>query len=88
MVMADSFNTSLFKQTFQRVFARDQKGEFQMAFGAVMEVKVWWKSLVESHVVPPNPHTFCPIKIAHCDFEQQINYARNVCIYTVNPLTL
>ncbi|XP_033626935.1 protein transport protein Sec23A-like [Asterias rubens] len=39
MVMADSFNTSLFKQTFQRVFARDQKGEFQMAFGAVMEVK-------------------------------------------------
>ena len=40
MVMADSFNTSMFKQTFQRVFARDQKGEFQMAFGAVLEVKV------------------------------------------------
>ncbi|XP_038074686.1 protein transport protein Sec23A-like [Patiria miniata] len=39
MVMADSFNTSLFKQTFQRVFARDQKEEFQMAFGAVLEVK-------------------------------------------------
>ncbi|XP_013414578.1 protein transport protein Sec23A isoform X2 [Lingula anatina] len=39
MVMGDSFNTSLFKQTFQRVFAKDQKGEFKMGFGASMEVK-------------------------------------------------
>lgn len=40
IVMGDSFNTSLFKQTFQRVFAKDQKGEFKMAFGATLEVKV------------------------------------------------
>lgn len=40
MVMGDSFNTSLFKQTFQRVFAKDQKGEFKMAFGATLEIKV------------------------------------------------
>ncbi|XP_076441689.1 protein transport protein Sec23A-like isoform X2 [Babylonia areolata] len=39
MVMGDSFNTSLFKQTFQRVFSKDQKGEFRMAFGATLEVK-------------------------------------------------
>ncbi|XP_025105919.1 protein transport protein Sec23A-like isoform X2 [Pomacea canaliculata] len=39
IVMGDSFNTSLFKQTFQRVFAKDQKGEFKMAFGATLEVK-------------------------------------------------
>ncbi|XP_046379969.1 protein transport protein Sec23A-like isoform X1 [Haliotis rufescens] len=39
MVMGDSFNTSLFKQTFQRVFAKDMKGEFKMAFGATVEVK-------------------------------------------------
>ncbi|XP_072031201.1 protein transport protein Sec23A-like isoform X4 [Amphiura filiformis] len=39
MVMADSFNTSLFKQTFQRVFSKDLKGEFKMAFGGVLEVK-------------------------------------------------
>ena len=38
--MGDSFNTSLFKQTFQRVFSKDQKGEFKMAFGATLEVKV------------------------------------------------
>uniref|UniRef100_A0A2C9JPM8 Protein transport protein SEC23 n=1 Tax=Biomphalaria glabrata TaxID=6526 RepID=A0A2C9JPM8_BIOGL len=39
MVMGDSFNTSLFKQTFQRVFAKDQKSEFKMAFGATLEIK-------------------------------------------------
>ncbi|KAF2881616.1 hypothetical protein ILUMI_24559 [Ignelater luminosus] len=39
MVMADSFNSSLFKQTFQRVFARDQKGELKMAFNGTLEVK-------------------------------------------------
>ncbi len=40
MVMGDSFNTSLFKQTFQRVFSKDAKNEFRMAFGANLEVKV------------------------------------------------
>lgn len=38
--MADSFNTSLFKQTFQRVFTKDVQGSFKMAFGATLEVKV------------------------------------------------
>jgi protein transport protein SEC23 len=41
MVMGDSFNTSLFKQTFQRVFSKDAKSEFKMAFGATVEVKVF-----------------------------------------------
>jgi len=40
MAIGDSFNTSLFKQTFQKVFSKDTKGEFNMAFNAVMEVKV------------------------------------------------
>lgn len=40
IVMGDSFNTSLFKQTFQRVFSKDHSGEFRMAFGATLEVKV------------------------------------------------
>ncbi|CAH1792238.1 unnamed protein product [Owenia fusiformis] len=39
MIMGDSFNTSLFKQTFQRVFAKDVKGEFKMAFCGTLEVK-------------------------------------------------
>ena len=39
MVMGDSFNTVLFKQTFQRVFSKDMRGEFKMAFGATLEVK-------------------------------------------------
>ncbi|CAH1107638.1 unnamed protein product [Psylliodes chrysocephalus] len=39
MVMGDSFNSSLFKQTFQRVFTKDQKGELKMAFNGTLEVK-------------------------------------------------
>ncbi|KAG8133097.1 putative Protein transport protein [Naja naja] len=39
MVMGDSFNTSLFKQTFQRLFSKNVSGEFRMAFGATLEVK-------------------------------------------------
>jgi protein transport protein SEC23 len=39
MVMGDSFNSSLFKQTYQRVFSKDTKGEFKMAFNATLEVK-------------------------------------------------
>ncbi|RZC33314.1 transport Sec23A, partial [Asbolus verrucosus] len=39
MVMGDSFNSSLFKQTFQRVFVRDSKNDLKMAFNATLEVK-------------------------------------------------
>lgn len=37
--MGDSFNSSLFKQTFQRVFAKDQNGQLKMAFNGTLEVK-------------------------------------------------
>ncbi|XP_053945744.1 protein transport protein Sec23A isoform X1 [Anastrepha ludens] len=39
MVLGDSFNSSLFKQTFQRVFARDTRGDLKMAFNGTLEVK-------------------------------------------------
>jgi protein transport protein SEC23 len=39
MILADSFNTSLFKQSFQRVFLKDSNQEFRMAFCGVVEVK-------------------------------------------------
>lgn len=39
MVLGDAFNSSLFKQTFQRVFTQDDKGNLEMAFNATMEVK-------------------------------------------------
>lgn len=38
--MGDSFNTSLFKQTFQRVFTKDMHGQFKMGFGGTLEIKV------------------------------------------------
>jgi protein transport protein SEC23 len=43
MILADSFNTSLFKQSFQRVFLKDAKNEFRMAFGSTVEIKVGQK---------------------------------------------
>ncbi|KAK3854180.1 hypothetical protein Pcinc_039324 [Petrolisthes cinctipes] len=39
MVLADSFTSSLFAMTFERVFARDGKGNLEMAFNATLEVK-------------------------------------------------
>lgn len=39
IVMGDSFNSSLFKQTFQRVFSTDTKNEFRMGFNSSLEVK-------------------------------------------------
>jgi len=39
MVMGDSFNSTLFKQTFQRVFSKDTKGEYKMAFNATVDIK-------------------------------------------------
>lgn len=38
--MADSFNTALFNQTFQKVFSKDVQGSFRMAFSGTLEVKV------------------------------------------------
>ncbi|XP_061407453.1 protein transport protein Sec23A-like [Lethenteron reissneri] len=52
MVMGDSFNTSLFKQTFQRVFGRDFQGNLRMAFGAVLEVKTTRELKVSGAIGP------------------------------------
>jgi len=45
MVLGDSFNTSLFKQTWQKVFAKDSQGQhLKMAFSSSFEVKVYMNS--------------------------------------------
>ena len=40
MVMGDSFNTTLFKQTYLQVFGKDDIDEYTMRFNATMEIKV------------------------------------------------
>ncbi|KAL3072501.1 hypothetical protein niasHS_017475 [Heterodera schachtii] len=40
VVMADSFDSTLFKQTFQKVFEKDADGNLKMTFNATLEVKV------------------------------------------------
>lgn len=52
MVMGDSFNTSLFKQTFQRVFTKDMQGQFKMGFGGTLEIKVRKKMQCVSETLP------------------------------------
>jgi len=50
MVMADAFNSSLFKQTFQRVFSRNQDTqELRMAFNGTLEVKCSRELKGENH---------------------------------------
>ncbi|ORY92768.1 hypothetical protein BCR35DRAFT_286137 [Leucosporidium creatinivorum] len=39
MILADSFNMSLFKQSFQRVFVKDENGDLQMGFNATFDVQ-------------------------------------------------
>lgn len=39
MVMGDSFESNLFKQSFQQIFAKDKKGNLKMAFNAIVDVK-------------------------------------------------
>ena len=51
MVMGDSFNTALFKQTFQRMFSKDVRGEYKMAFGATLEVKVKPPLSLQYHIL-------------------------------------
>ncbi|KAI9323228.1 protein transporter SEC23 [Dichotomocladium elegans] len=39
MVLSDSFNTSIFKQSFQRVLQKDSQGHLQMGFNATLDVQ-------------------------------------------------
>eukprot|EP00035_Acanthoeca_spectabilis_P020937 m.435394 g.435394 ORF g.435394 m.435394 type:complete len:768 (+) comp17843_c0_seq1:111-2414(+) len=52
MVLGDSFNTSLFKSTFQRVFAKDMRDQFNMGFNAIFEIKAC-RELKISGVIGP-----------------------------------
>lgn len=40
MILSDSFATSIFKQSFQRIFAKDDEGNLQMGFNATFDVQV------------------------------------------------
>ena len=39
MVMGDSFDSNLFKTSFQRIFTKDTRGNLKMAFNAILDVK-------------------------------------------------
>lgn len=62
MVMGDSFNSSLFKQTFQRVMARDHENNLKMAFNANIEVKTSRELKSKALLLTFNHSTFTLLK--------------------------
>lgn len=40
LVLSDSFTTSIFKQSFLRVFNKDDQGHLSMGFNATFDVQV------------------------------------------------
>lgn len=40
IILSDSFNTAIFKQSFMRVFTKDMDGQLNMGFNATLEVQV------------------------------------------------
>ena len=40
MVLSDAFTTSIFKQSFLRVFAKDEHKHLEMGFNATFDVQV------------------------------------------------
>jgi protein transport protein SEC23 len=40
MILSDAFSTSIFKQSFLRVFAKDEQGHLEMGFNATFDVQV------------------------------------------------
>ena len=39
VVLADFFDDAMFKQSFQKIFTKDEKGNLPMAFNATLEVQ-------------------------------------------------
>ena len=39
MIMGDSYDSSIFKSSFQRIFAKEDNGNLKMAFNAILEIK-------------------------------------------------
>jgi protein transport protein SEC23 len=40
MIMSDNFASAIFKQSFQKMFAKDEKGHLLLAFNASLEIWV------------------------------------------------
>ena len=38
VVLADGFDVDMFKQSFQKIFTKDQKGNYPMGFNGTLEV--------------------------------------------------
>lgn len=51
MVLSDSFATSIFKQSFLRMFNKDDQDQLQMGFNATLDVQVSFSLLIRGRSV-------------------------------------
>ncbi|KJH50616.1 Sec23/Sec24 trunk domain protein [Dictyocaulus viviparus] len=75
VVMGDSFNSSLFKQTYQRAFDKDGNGQLKMGFNATMEVKTGNGLKIEAYsvVVPVETCAMHVFPIQKCALVELVN---------------
>lgn len=62
MILADTFNMSIFKQSFQNVFAKDDQGHLQMGFNATFDVQTTKELRVSGligHAISANKKSAC-----------------------------
>lgn len=84
MILGDSFNTSLFKQTWQKMFDKDPQGQhFKMAFNASFEVKV---CVCVCDPVQLLGHSPWPLPLDSDSFLAVICWAQNLLIYENNSV--
>jgi hypothetical protein len=61
IVLSDSFATSIFKQSFLRIFSKDDQGQLQMGFNATFDVQVGNTTCIYN-LLPLNPAHVRPPK--------------------------
>jgi protein transport protein SEC23 len=71
IILADSFSTSIFKQSFQKVFDKDNEGNLQMGFNATLDIQTT-KELKISGLIG---HAISAGKKSHCVGETEIGIA-------------
>ena len=62
MVLADSFQMGIFKQSFQKIFGKDENGDLQMGFNATVDVQTTKELKVSGligHAISANKKSGC-----------------------------
>lgn len=56
MILSDSFNTAIFRQSFQKLLSKDPEGHLRMAFNAILEIQTSPDLKVSGLIGPAAPY--------------------------------